>query len=317
MIKFEKLRTILRTRYISKIQNLFDQLLEQDRIQLLDVGAQGGIEPRWKSVEKNLEYLGLEGDLSEFKKINQNLLSRESKTSYRVVGNEPGKKIFYISREPGKSSLYKPNKNFLNKFDAWARFETIEKIEVEVHQIDKITNQKPDFVKLDIQGGELNALKGAQNVLDNCLGVEIEVEFAELYENQPIFSEVNDFMDKLGFEIIDFVNLRKWNRTEGITGGQLVFGDALYLKKDTEKLLFEESQSSLFKLIAILILYGKFDYARSLLEKSKHEKAFQLLSNNSDFKKIERMQFRVSKINFYISRILGLFVPNLNVYTLN
>ena len=56
-------------------------------------------------------------------------------------------------------------------------------------------------MKLDIQGGELFALKGMQNNLSSCLGLEIEDEFSSLYENQPLFGEVYDYLNNLGFEL--------------------------------------------------------------------------------------------------------------------
>ena len=52
-----------------------------------------------------------------------------------------------------------------------------------------------DFIKLDIQGGEPNALKGAKS-LNKVLGLEIEIEFHKIYKNQPLFSDINTFMRK-------------------------------------------------------------------------------------------------------------------------
>ena len=63
---------------------------------------------------------------------------------------------------------------------------------------------KPDFVKLDTQGTELYILEGMQHTLKRAIfGVEVEVEFIEMYKNQPLFNEVDIFMRKLGFHLFD------------------------------------------------------------------------------------------------------------------
>ena len=58
----------------------------------------------------------------------------------------------------------------------------------------------PAFVKIDIQGMELEVFKGAQSFLkNNCLGIRVEVYFHAIYENQPLFHEIDAYLRKLGF----------------------------------------------------------------------------------------------------------------------
>ena len=93
----------------------------------------------------------------------------------------------------------------------------------------------PDFVKLDTQGTELYILKGMQHTLTRSIfGVEVEVEFIEMYLDQPLFNKVDSFMRERGFHLFD---LKKyyWQRKCGIGfdgnhKGQLVHGDALYFR---------------------------------------------------------------------------------------
>ena len=290
----------------------------EEKLSILDIGAQGGIEPRWKTVKKNLEYIGLEGDAAEFEKIKNKHSVANSEIRNKVVGEKSTLADFYISKEPGKSSLYKPNFEFLSRFGAWDRFEPIDKILVQVNRIEDISNQKPDFIKLDIQGGELNALKGAIGNLENCVGIEVEVEFSELYEGQPRFNEINSFLDAFGFEFIDFVNLRKWHRNGCKVGGQLVFGDALYICKKSESFFEDQNILKLRKLITILVIYGKFDFVHSLLRK---EECSQLdlvdLAKNSSFKRIENIHRNINSISFYFSRLLAFIEPNHSNYIID
>jgi hypothetical protein len=114
-------------------------------------------------------------------------------------------------------------------------------------------------MKLDIQGGELSALKGADGILDNVLGVEVEVEFSKLYNDQPLFGSIYDFLTERDFEFVDFVNLCRWERKSLLGLGQLVFGDALFLKSPEKILLEKLSEEKIKRYLAILYIYNRFD----------------------------------------------------------
>jgi FkbM family methyltransferase len=85
--------------------------------------------------------------------------------------------------------------------------------------------KKIDILKIDIQGGELKVLKGASEMLDKqqIRLIYLEVEFVLLYEGQPLFSEISEYLLKKGYRIFDLGNL------ERSSSGQLVSGDALFI----------------------------------------------------------------------------------------
>ena len=58
---------------------------------------------------------------------------------------------------------------------------------------------KVDFVNLDIQGAELQALRGLGSFLAGVRVVYIEVNREELYEGIPLVSDVDDFLHGAGF----------------------------------------------------------------------------------------------------------------------
>ena len=58
------------------------------------------------------------------------------------------------------------------------------------------------YLKLDVQGYELHALRGAEGVLDRIVAVEAELSVVELYAGQPLLPEVFEHLRERGFECI-------------------------------------------------------------------------------------------------------------------
>jgi FkbM family methyltransferase len=79
---------------------------------------------------------------------------------------------------------------------------------VQVKRLDDYCREKslprPDLIKLDIQGYELEALRGADECLKSTTAIVTEVSFLELYEKQCLFHDVVQFLAAQGFGITAF-----------------------------------------------------------------------------------------------------------------
>ncbi len=233
-------------------------LLNKNAINLLDIGAAGGIEPRWKKISRKINYYGFEPD-ERVRMTNPKTKFSGYHLSPFAVGDSDGYAILNVTKDEGKSSFFFPNQDFLKRFPHPLRFSISKQIELPIKRVDSQDFDDIDFIKIDIQGGELSALKGADGILDEVLGVEVEVEFSKIYTDQPLFGSIYDFLAEREFEFVDFVNLCRWERKSQLGLGQLVFGDALFLKSP-EKILFDElSEEKIRKYLAILYLYNRFD----------------------------------------------------------
>jgi FkbM family methyltransferase len=279
-------------------------ILRGAQIDLLDVGSIGGVEPRWAKIKDSIGYVGFEPDSRDEEE------KKAGFKSHRIIpfalDSLSSRLKLNISRDVGKTSVYKPNLEYLSQYPNSSRFETVTVEEVEAKTIDEIEFENIDFIKLDIQGGELNALLGASKSLNSVLGIELEVEFKDLYLNQPLFGDVSKYLVEKGFDFIDFVNLCRWERN-GFTGlGTCTFGDALFLRTPEFMSNSKLSEDKIAQYIAILYIYNRFDLIDAL---------FKIDDNlNNKFKGLKktiykkRIQYKiVCNINRVNSVVLSMF----------
>ena len=64
----------------------------------------------------------------------------------------------------------------------------------------------PDFIKIDVQGGELDVLKGGQACMQHAQMILLEVSIHQYNQQSPLFAEVIQYMDTHGFEMIDMID---------------------------------------------------------------------------------------------------------------
>jgi len=95
----------------------------------------------------------------------------------------------------------------------------------EVIKIDDISNKS--LLKIDVQGYELEVLKGCMTVLDKFMYIYVECSFIELYEGQAFASEVIDFLHKKNFVLSGVYNMCYDHN------GKAIQADFLFKKSNT------------------------------------------------------------------------------------
>ena len=258
---------------------LGNDLLANNPLMIVDVGASGGLDFRWINFTSSIRAILFEPDPRVYDVLKSsgrdNLIILNSALSDSV--NEID---FHLCKKQQVSSVYLPNFDFLNKFIDPGRFEVLKSIRLKTDTLDnqlrKNGIQEVDFIKLDTQGSELSILKGGADSLKKASGLEVEVEFAELYENQPLFNEVDSFVRKMDFGLFDIKRYfwkRNNSKTFGSRKGQLVCGDALYFRGPEEVLMMDEiNQEKIIRSICIYLVYGYTDLAQTLFNIAKKER---------------------------------------------
>lgn len=88
-----------------------------------------------------------------------------------------------------------------------ARPTVVSTISVPMTTLDKFTTDtvfaRPDFIKLDVQGYELEVLRGAELVLSSSEAVLMEVNLLGILDGAPLFHESTQFMSERGFQVYD------------------------------------------------------------------------------------------------------------------
>jgi FkbM family methyltransferase len=63
--------------------------------------------------------------------------------------------------------------------------------------------ERPDFIKLDVQGYELEVLGGAERSVQSAEAVLTEVNLLGIYEKAPLFHETVEYMGRRDFQVYD------------------------------------------------------------------------------------------------------------------
>jgi FkbM family methyltransferase len=117
----------------------------------------------------------------------------------------------HITNHPMCCSFYKPNENLLSLYQNYEvvylkSITTVDTITLDNFVADNNIGTV-DFIKIDVQGAELNIFKGGKKALKDVLKIVCEVEFVPLYENQPLFGDVCNFLSDYDLMFSKFLGL--------------------------------------------------------------------------------------------------------------
>jgi FkbM family methyltransferase len=192
-------------------------------------------------------------------------------------------RTFHLCRNSYTSSLYEPYSELLDKFQR-LEIPFTDKFEVETRCLDDIEEIADiDFLKLDVQGAELDVIKGASRLLKDTLVVHTEVEFIPLYRNQPLFGDIDVALRSHNFLIHKFMGIAGRQMKPFVVNNnpfaplsQILYAEAaVYVKNFME---FEAiAPDKLLRLATILHeVYGSYDLCALALDHYDQKKGTSL-----------------------------------------
>jgi hypothetical protein len=133
----------------------------------------------------------------------------------------------------------------------------------------------PHYIKMDIEGAELEVFASARVGLERALAIKTEVSFIPMRRNQPLATDVDLVLRERGFVLVDLQAPIHWRRHSYVSHpqlardkipysrGQLAQGDYLYFRHPDR--IESTDVASSVRAAVLAMAFGHFDYAHALL----------------------------------------------------
>ena len=249
----------------------FVELLSPQRLtEVVDVGANpiDGEPPYAAMLAAGLcRVTGFEPQPEALLELLQNAGPNEHYLPYAV--GDGGSHTLNICVASGMTSLFEPDPVTLALFDFLRPLgEVTHQVPLDTRRLDDIAEiQHLDFLKIDIQGGELAAIVGGAVKLSQAVVVQAEVSFVTLYKGQPSLGDIDLEMRRQGFMPHCFAALKQWPIAPCVVGGnpckplnQLLEADLVYVRDFSRPESMSDEQLKQLALIAHHC-YQSFDLA--------------------------------------------------------
>ncbi len=257
-----------------RLKRLADMILTQDdsvTFTILEIGGmplEGETEPFHQLVDlfPGSRVLAFE--------VDKNVCERLNKTCRpgieffpTALGRTEETRTFYNTAHPMCSSLYAPNEQLIRLYNGMevsylASTGSVATVSMD-HFADQHGIRSVDFIKIDIQGAELEVFQGGHTTLKEVLATVCEVEFVPLYVGQPLFGDVCTFLDKEGLMFHKFRSISGRTlaplviRDDPNFSTQHLWADAVFVRHISK--LAELSSQKVLKLAMLGVLYGSPD----------------------------------------------------------
>jgi FkbM family methyltransferase len=263
------------------------EILDQELVlNVVNVGASdmgNSIPEPYESLHKagRCRIIGFEPNETECQNLTQTKSDHEVYLPYAI--GDGSVHTYRYCQFFGMNSLLNPNMKLLNETHHHGQLGTVIKtaeiLTKRLDEIEEVTGM--DYLKMDIQGGELMVVQHGAEKLKSCMVIHSEVMFVPMYENQPLFSEIEIFLRQQGFILHHFNRLHSLmikplvlqlprevkvtdqsGQHDGIS--QLFFADAIFIRDFTKTESIDKDK--LLKLCLILHdMYKSFDMVLNLL----------------------------------------------------
>ena len=153
------------------IKEILPQHLQKENLTIFDVGANVGNYSHLLEMNFNKSIIyAFEPNKKAYQEIKNNCKSERVKYYNLGVGSSVGKNHLFSFSELEATELGTCNEEALKSLFGESKKDSIEKIDFDMTSIDSFCKEneinKIDFLKIDVEGYELEVIKGAKNMID-------------------------------------------------------------------------------------------------------------------------------------------------------
>lgn len=247
----------------------------------LDVGARGGPKQDLDPLAWAVDAYCFEPDADECERLNREFAGGSAFRSLTFIpealSEQGGMRTLRLTRRRGCSTMLEPMLEVGRGFSREDFVLVDREVELETTTLDEAASrygfQTADYIKIDIEGLELEVLRSAPRLLASSVtAVRCEVNFLPTRKGQPSYSDIDSHLRDFGFRPVGFQELHEWRRLSRRSGawtspgdipfsrGEIAHGDMLFLKHP-ESILESGGVPSLSRQAFIALAYGYVDYA--------------------------------------------------------
>jgi FkbM family methyltransferase len=268
----------------------FSRVADDHPLLCLDVGSRHGFERDLEPIAFAVDGIGFEPDPVEFRRM-QALHAREARdgsSPWRSLRHVPvalsgtgGRRTLHIPTFPDSASLLEHDASVGAAFQKMHMFRVERMVDVDTLTLDDAMARygiaQPSYIKIDIEGAELEVFTASERTLSDVLAIKTEVAFIPFRRSQPVAADIDAFLRARGFVLMDLITPMRWRRGSSVahpqlssgsipySRGQLAQGDFLYFKRPDRIAADAEGTAARLRAALLAMCHGYFDHASVLL----------------------------------------------------
>jgi FkbM family methyltransferase len=144
-----------------------------------------------------------------------------------ALGASPGRETLHVSRDLEASSILAMEERHVRHWppSEYVGTETVEVARLDDFAASLVAEGRSLYLKLDVQGYEIEVLRGGEEVLGSVDLVEAELSLVPLYRDGPLYGEVIEHLARRGFGLIAVEGI-----TEEPENGHMLQLDAIFAR---------------------------------------------------------------------------------------
>ena len=246
-------------------------------VTVVDAGARYGIHPSWEPVKDIVNFSLFEVEPIECARLTKKYADMKNvQVSGIALGSGEMDLKFAIREHRGLTSTFSLSDEVLRDNYKPAEFQESSNFTAKVMPLDALfQNKSVDFLKLDVEGAELDILNGAETLMStSILGIRSEVCFSQVYKDAPLFGDLDRKIREFHFQLVNLdYNGRGAAKNEFTFEhryGRLISTDAVWVLPISRFTSHNDVEMSekIVKQALFLMLNGATDLAVDVLDES-------------------------------------------------